>query len=472
MSKRKPILPKRPFHAPPSTIGPEVRSSLAGWGPEQGLRNAIQKFVYQPRFNADFNRALPQFFGEEVTRTRTLVTDENDMPAFQEWYFFDYLTRSGEPIIDIFAREQGPNLSAHERELMDLWRHWNRYRLFQVQQVTPGTGVTVTDLLSGETLEVHDRSASRSLTRWTLFLARPLYTDRLHFTGAGVVLSPLKKGSVLDYARKLWADFQAQHPEATLDQFYQRHGLDLYKFMRRKAEEKPIYVTREMHILERCVARYQVRDGRAVASILQTAEEFNYAGQSGDHPDALHFNWLLRGHSHVPEGARPDGEALIYETYWFEKPGGERYLSLGDVSLWPDRLELNCFSQARLAAGKTLLEKLLGPLIRHHRDRIESMDDLMAKQARKPAQPERFPVSPEVAAATQEDLMREQRRRLLDEPHPKLGGKTVREAVHDPAYRDDVIELLKIAEYIEDGKRTAGEAWLNVDEIRRELGVS
>lgn len=473
MSKRKPILPKRPVH-PSAPRAPAFRSQLLapGQDAELRLRNAIQKFAFQSRFSAEFEVALPRFFGKEATRNRTLVADEEDIPAFQEWYFFDHLTKSGEPIIEIFAREQGPKLTDQERQLLDLWRQWNRYHLFEVQKVIPETGVVVTDLLSGETLEVHDRSASRSLTRWTVFLSRPLYTDRLHFTGAGVVLPPTKKGSVMAYAQKLWADFRAQHPEAPLDQFYRRHGLDLHHFMKRKGEEQPVYVTPEMHPLEACTARYRVRDGKVVASVLKDAEEFNYAGPSSDKPNSLHFNWLLRGRSHVPEVPRPDGEALTYETYWFAEPNTPRYLSLGDVNLWPDRLELSCLSQARLAAGKALLEELLAPLIRHHRDSVEPIDDFIAKQTRQPTRPERSPVPPEIVVAAQEEMMREQRHRLLDEPHEKLGGKTVKEAVRDPAYRDDVIELLKIAEFIEDGKRKAGEAWLNVDEMRRELGVS
>ena len=133
-----------------------------GWGPEQGLRSAIQKFAFQSRFKDDFEGALPLFFGEEVARTRTLVADEEDMPAFQEWYFFDYLTESGEAIIAIFVREQGPELPARERALLDLWRHWNRYHLFEVQEVMPGIGVMVTDLLSGEMLEI--TTARRPIT--------------------------------------------------------------------------------------------------------------------------------------------------------------------------------------------------------------------------------------------------------------------------------------------------------------------
>lgn len=214
---------------------------------ERRLREAIQQFAFQPRFSEDFNRALPLFFGEEVARTRTLVADEEELPEFQEWYFFDYLTSSGETIIDIFAREKGPKLTEKERKLLDLWRRWNRYRLFEVQKVMPGTGVVVEDLLSGETLEVHDRSASRSLTRWAIFLARPFYTDHLHLTGSGTVLSPFKKEDILDYSRQLLADFQAQHPQGTMDEFYQRHGLDIRQFMRQKAEERPVWITPEGH---------------------------------------------------------------------------------------------------------------------------------------------------------------------------------------------------------------------------------
>jgi len=436
---------------------------------EDRLRNRIQDFAFQPRFEAEFEPALARFFGEEVTRTRTLVADEGEMPEFLEWYFFDYPTRSGETIIDIFAREEGEKLPERERELLDLWRRWNRYRLFEVQKVMPGTGVVVEDLLSGEVLEVHDRSASRSIQRWTILLARPLYTDRLHFTGTATSLPPLKKGSVLDYSRQLLADFQAQHPEATLDEFYGRHGLDIRQFMRRKASEKPVWITPEGHRIESCVALYRVNDGDAVAEQLDEAEEFNFAGPSADYRDALHFNWLLRGRSHVPEELKPEAGALIHDSQWFLEPGSPRYRSLGDVSLWPDRLELSCLSRTRLEAGKALLESLLGELISHRRDKIESMEELMAHR---PSEPRARPHVPrEVAEAEASRLLRERYGNWADEPVEGLGGKTPREAIEDPEGRAKVIEMLKIAEFIEEGRRRAGEPWYDVNQIRRELGL-
>ncbi|MFQ5594006.1 MAG: hypothetical protein ACE5HA_07630 [Anaerolineae bacterium] len=433
------------------------------------LRNRIQDFAFQPRFKVEFDLALAQFFGEEVTRTHTLVFGEEELPEFQEWYFFDYPTRSAETIIDIFAREGGEKLPERERELLDLWRRWNRYRLFEVQKVMPGTGVVVEDLLSGEVLEVHDRSASRSIQRWTILLARPLYTDRLHFTGTATSLPPLKKGSVLDYSRQLLADFQARHPQATLDEFYRRRGLDIRHFMRRKASEKPVWITPEGHRIESCVALYRVNDGDAVAEQLDEAEEFNFAGPSADYPDALHFNWLLRGRSHVPEGAKPEADALIHESQWFLEPGSPRYRSLGDVILWPDRLELSCLSRARLEAGKALLKSLLGESIRHRRDKIESIEELMAHR---PAEPRARPhVPPEVADASASELLRERYENWADEPIEGLGGETPREAIEDPEGRAKVIEMLKIAEFIEEGRRRAGEPWYDVNQIRRELGL-
>mgnify|MGYP005842095519 CR=1 FL=1 len=436
---------------------------------DKRLRNRIQAFAFQPRFSEEIDPALSRFFGEEVTRTRTLVADEEELPDFQEWYFFDYLTGSGETIIDIFAREEGPRLPEKEREFLELWRHWNRYRLFEVQKVMPGTGVIVEDLLSGETLEVHDRSASRNLQRWQLFLARPIYTDRLHFTGASIVLPPMKKEAVLAYSRQLLADFQARHPQATLDEFYQRHGLDIRQFMRRKASERPVVITPEGHPLEACTALYRVANGNAVAERLDKAEEFHYAGHSADHPDALHFNWLLRGRSRVPEQPRPQGEVFIHDVQWFTEQGSPQWRSLGDVILWPNRLELSCLSRARLEAGKALLETLLGHLIRHHRDRIEPLEMVMEH---KPATPsKRRRPSPEEAEAESWEILRQQYEHWPDQPSEALGGKTPRQAVQDAQGRAEVIEILKVIEYLQEQRRLAGKPWYDVNQIRRDLGL-
>lgn len=437
---------------------------------ERRLRDRIQQFAYQERFRRHFEQAVSRYFGEEVLASRTLRADEAEVSAFQEWFFFDVPTRSGETIIDLFAREVGSELSELEQELLEKWREWNRYRLFEVQQVMPGTGIVVEDLLSGERLEVHDRSASRILTRWQIILARPLYTNRLHFTGSGIPLPPMRKEAVLEYSRQLLADFKARQPEATLDEFYRHHGLDILQFMQRLAMQRPKVITPEGHAVEFCTAHYRVADADAVAERLHAAEEFEYAGPSADDPGALHFNWLLRGRSHVPEQPKPESEALVMQTtQWMPGVGEGKYRSLGDVEVWRNRLALTCMSRARLEAGKTLLGTVLGGLIKHRRDKIESVEDLMERPLPEPSPRERVP--PEVADALMREMFKEQYEHWVDESIPALGGKTPREAVQDPEGHAQVIELLKSVEYTEEQRRKAGEPWFDVNQLRRQLGL-
>ncbi|MFQ6101194.1 MAG: hypothetical protein ACE5OS_08160 [Anaerolineae bacterium] len=115
------------------------------------------------------------------------------------------------------------------RRMLDDWRRTNRCRLFKVQAVEPGVGLTVQDLLSGEVMEVNDISASHALVKRQILLARPLLTrDRLHFTGIVIPLPPMYKPDLLDFARELWKQYRAEHPRASVDDFYRDHSLDLY----------------------------------------------------------------------------------------------------------------------------------------------------------------------------------------------------------------------------------------------------
>lgn len=437
---------------------------------DRRLRDKIQKFAYQNRFREDFEPALARYFGEGTLESGMLSLEEGEVAGFQEWFFFDYITREGEPIIDIFARERGPRLPETQRDLLAKWREWNRYRLLEVQKVMPGTGLIAEDLLSGETLEIHDRAASRSVDRWQIILARLIYTDRLHFTGAGIPLPPMRKAAVVDYSRQLLADFKARNPDATLDEFYQQHGLDIYQFMERVATQRPKVLTPEGHELEPATAYYSVRNREAVFERLDQAEEFEFAGPASDDPEAWHFNWLLRGRSHVPEQRIPESEGtIVMETSQWGLTGAPQYRSLGDVTLGPNRLELSCMSRARMEAGKKLLESILGNLIRHHHDEVMSFDEFMSQDFSEAPPPQ--PVPPEEAEALMKEFFEKRHWEWLDESIPALGGKTPREAAQDPEGRAELIELLKSIEYTEERRRKAGEPWFDVNKLRRELGL-
>ncbi|RME42433.1 MAG: DUF2384 domain-containing protein, partial [Chloroflexi bacterium] len=215
---------------------------------------------------------------------------------------------------------------------------------------------------------------------------------------------------------------------------------------------------------------YRVYDSDAVAGQLDEAEEFHFDGPSADHPEALHFNWLLRGRSHVPEEPRPKTEGLVYNSQWFLEPGLPKYRSLGDVMLWPDRLGLSCLSRARLEAGKALLKSLLGELISHQEDEIKPVEDILARRSSSRS-PARSRVPSSVAEAETAAILHEEYAAWVDRPIKALDGKTPREAVKRPEGRSHVIELLKAIEFLEEERRRAGKPWYDVNQIRRELGL-
>jgi hypothetical protein len=410
------------------------------------------------------------YFGEKAFQDSVLTLDEEKIPGFQEWYIHDYVTSEGEHIIDLFADEVGPRLSAAQRRMLDDWRRTNRCRLFEVQAVEPGVGVTVQDLLSGEVFEVNDISASHTLVKWQMFLARPLLTEgRLHFTGSGIPLPPMVKTDLLGFGQELWEKYGAEHPQASLDDFYRDHSLDLYLCAQEIATTpSPVY-TAEGHPVMAGTARYAVKDPRAVEERLDQAAEFVYAGPAAEDETALAYVWLLRGRSRVPE-TPIEGRGLMLRGEWTTGPGEPAYRSLGDVRLWRNRLELGCLSRERLAAGKMLLRRVLSRLIRHQGDEFRDMDTMLASaEPSPPTYKEEIPA--EVEEALTRQMLDTQRAEWLDAPIPALGGKSPREAARDPAMREQLEELLKTLEYVEEQKRREGKPCIDITNLRRELGL-
>jgi hypothetical protein len=129
---------------------------------EAALRASIQKFVFRRPNAPEMEKALALYFGEESVRTRTLTADEPEVAAFQEWYFFDFVPERGTRLIERFAEEVGPMLPPAQQAMLYSWIETNRLRFFEVQEVTPGVGEVVKDLLSGEVIHGSDISMSRN----------------------------------------------------------------------------------------------------------------------------------------------------------------------------------------------------------------------------------------------------------------------------------------------------------------------
>ncbi len=467
-------------HKPAIEVTPRIRPPEPGYA-EKSLRKRIQGFAHQgDRFKADFEKAIELYLEQKPGKGTPLYLDGGDLPGFQEWYFFDFVTRTGKRIIDLFLEEISPRLNAAQRAMLADWLVWNRARLLELQEIKPGIGVVVQDLLSEETFEVNDISASYSATRWAFGLFRPIRTaGRVSFTGSALMLPPTEKASVLETAQALWAIYQVEHPQASLSDFYRDHSLTLHLAMKRAAEKAsspPIPLSAEGHALVISWARYAIRgDPRQVEAALDASEEFVYAGPSEKSSGALHYSWIQRGRSFVPQSDhKPEGRAVLLKTQWTEGPGQPSYLNLGDLRLAAKWIELECLSRERLAAGKALLESLLGKLIRHSDDRFEDWEAYDRKHSLEPGRLHEEPSSKwaEEGRIVQEEMRQRMTREWLDQPSIDGGKLTPRQAVQTLEGRKSVIEVLKQVEYYNELHVRKGDLpSMDLDLLRKELGL-
>jgi hypothetical protein len=458
---------------------------------EKALRKRISQFGLSTRFKDEFEQAFEQYMGSEAIQKqgdrKILILDEADsnFPGFQEWFYFDYVLQSGKHIIDLFAEELGPQLAANQRKIFEDWLATNCLRLLETQSVEPGVGETMQDLLSGEIFALNDISYSYHGIRWSIFLARPLLTEgRWHFTGSGIMLSPLEKSAMLEFAGELWSAYQERHPQADLGDFYRDSSLDLYKKAReiQRKRSHDVYLSNEGHPLIKAKAEFAIStsDPGQVESALDETEEFVFVGESreGEFSGCLHYVWLLRGRSFVPDAPKdriPTG-ALMLSGSWIAGPGEPDYRTLGDLNLCWERLILSCLSRERLDAGKKLLGQILGKKINHRRDHFEEFEipeeelDWDEGEWLGEADWEKEKdLDPELLSVDAE--MRDRLTlRWLDTPNDQ--GITPRQAAKTDEGRASLHEQFKLLEYLEAQALKSGQKPpMNLDLVRKELGL-
>ncbi len=451
---------------------------------EKSLRNHISAFGMGKRFFEQMEQAYTQYMGpdaiQETGGKKTFMFDEEELPGFQEWSYFDYRLPSGERIIDLFLKQEVPNLSSRQQQMLQEWITTNRLRLLETQAVEPGVGETMLDLLSGEIFNLNDISFSYHATRWSVALVRPLLTEGMwHFTGSGAVLNPLEKPRIVKYAKELWAAYQESCPQADISDFYRDHSLDLHQAVRDilADREKPRLVfTPEGHPAEAATARFDLPgDAHAVESILDEATEFEFVGEQnkGEYVGCLHYLWLLRGRSSVPEVIEdnlPENSLQLAGT-WTLGPGEPEYRTLGDIFLCEHTLTLSCLSRVRLEAGKKLLKEMLGSKIVHQQDTIQDLRDSWQEHE---AEEDSFEEEDE-AYRRESDLVREETRERRTKEWletPDSDGKTPRQLAQTTAGREVLKDRVKALEYFEDQALRGGdEPPIRIDLIRKELGL-
>jgi hypothetical protein len=255
-----------------------------------------------------------------------------------------------------------------------------------------------------------------------------------------------------------------------LDDFYRKRGIDLYHHaVEIITAPLPNIYTPEGHLFAPCTANYSVTDPEAAEDRLDQTEEFLCVGLADEDKTALAYVWVFAGRSQVPEFPIGEEGLVMQSNFVIEGQEDKPLRSLGDVRLWQNRLELICVSQERLEAGKALLEETLGHLIQHQGDERQDIEALLESAESSPL-PRRKPVSRKEQELLRQ-MMLEHHQKWLDESIPALNGMSPRQAARDPDMREQLEELLKSVEYTEEKNRREGLPYIDIADMRRDLGL-
>ncbi|MGH9039568.1 MAG: SEC-C metal-binding domain-containing protein [Acidimicrobiia bacterium] len=290
-----------------------------------------------------------------------------------------------------FVADRGSLLPDDEALLATSWTMCDR-TVYEIEEVSPGTGLSVVDLRTGDRLDVRERTFSRQARTGTLVCARAVPDGETHqFVGAVFPVAPGRENELLELCD--YGD-----PE------------ELCRWVR-ALRLPPTLVTRENEPVVACQAVLTVDDPAVAGKVLDQWYDVEGAG------------WVEM----------------------FEVAPGEDILR-AMFELDGDRLTVTTHSEARL-------DRVLGVLRDELRGAVVVSEN--RRPLRTGEMPEAPPVlsrrggAPDGALLDQLDqsavvvqIQDEMERRWLDEPVPALGGLTPREAAADPTRREQLERLL------------------------------
>jgi hypothetical protein len=333
--------------------------------------------------------------------------------------------------------------------------------LWEAQEIRPGQGVRLHDVLTGATAFLNDHSASKSLERYHVLLARVVQLDGIAIFGGShpQPLPPLEAQAVIEAARRLHHVRTRPVPPESLRSF--ERAAELFRLWDDAAKElydRPL------------IPALANTDGEP---LLLTSDYFSVApGQRA----AVASSILTL------EGAHATSDDPDPEEFLISKPGNAMIAAFPNTTL--ARLELRegellieTNSLARADRARAAVEGACGDSIqyriRKHTDPKTLIEKELLQPGRRPRREEATrgtgDLPPELAAQVIQDFKKRAYATWPDDPIPALGGKTPRQAAKTPAGRARLEALLKDYELGEDRQPEAQR--YDVNELRRELGL-
>lgn len=364
---------------------------------------------------------------------------------FWEWIVHDWRDSiTGKALIDFYI-EKKRVIPAEDRAVLNKMKE-SVLSLFEVQDVFPGKGMLMKDLLLGHEYDIKEKAASEQLRKWDIFAARVLEIDGQNVLAGSVYPFPMsKKKQLLDNINKVYRQVKKDEPGLDMRAHLKADG-EMFNFYWCEMAATPISLpkitTMDGEPLEISRAYFDVEDEDTFLDALEGLPDF----QEDEDAAEYHVLWL---------GKRDkNGAARIMGQVYFDEN---------------DRVVLETTSKVRLAKGKKILCKLSGAT--HRMDSFESIESRLKSEPQTNLGKEEDELSPEVVEMLHQKFMDDHYTKWMTEKIPALDGKTPKQAVRSTKGKEQVIALLKSIENTEEWNKQNGRPYYDITWMWEKLGL-
>ena len=356
-----------------------------------------------------------------------------------------------------FLKQEADGLDGITRRFIEAAR-LEPFSYWQVESVSPGSGVLLKDLVTGEERSVADLSISRSASPWDIFFAQVVGIDGMYiFNGLGVYsLSPDR--------------FRLRIDEFATD-IGRRVGkaADRISLLEHQTEFMNHYLHFVDEILNPRMPELVNMDGDKLV-LAKSRFSFLPAQREG----VMEALGKLRD---VHEEDDKDGAAKFV---WVAKPKSKAHqdeVVKGIITVGPDWLECECNSEARDRALRRRLLRPLGASLTHENTNLKPFHPGMAAAGKSPESDQEDSGKLDLSTLSPKDrtaleaVLEQKYMAWLDTEVPMLGGKTPRQTARTPQGKARVAAMINDWENMQN-RRPNPQFQFDFNKLRAELQIA
>jgi hypothetical protein len=434
------------------------------------------------RFGEELGEALKKHMDARGVGGEERPANDEDLSLALCWLLIDReLAGRGTP-----ARlySELPELPAGERAVAARIAA-SQLGLYRVRGAEPGAWIELEGVIGGGTTRVASPNVSCEAVRWHVLVCRVMEGGPSRsLWGAAGFYEPAEESELLAELRRIADTLHFGDDAAGLDAALRVGAGELVCFVPPSRQTERVPYTLEGDPVVMVEATWRLREPRVALAALRGVPDLTFDGPTDD-GEGVTFAWLTPRRALLARRPELPGGAIVMEGGPVGvSVDGELELdditSLGTFTLHEDHLEFFGISEARLAGAVALVKRHLGSSAGRPRQRTRSIEQAVSATRNEPgaktasAQAGRGRSArgrdeqPAVLDARVRDLTY---RRWIDDPDPRLGGMSPRDAATHDRYRDELERALRSFEHHSARERDDALPGPEVAWLRVELGL-